>query len=194
MSSWERSNVSHEQLLRLVEAGQLPPLIEAVEWIVSADESVARPPSGYVVSFMAFHERSFSVPAGRFIRGVLFAYRLQLQHLNPNNVQQMAAFEAMCEGFLDISAHWHLFWYFFGFTYLRKGCRAVTIGCANLRMKQGLGDDYIPAPLTSSNSGWHKGWFYLRNDPEHALPAYTGCSIAKSQRNWADSPAKIDQN
>jgi hypothetical protein len=24
-------------------------------------------------------------------------------------------------------------------------------------MKQGRGDDYIPAPLTSSNSGWHKG-------------------------------------
>jgi hypothetical protein len=60
-------------------------------------------------------------------------------------------------------------------------------------MKQGRGDDYISAPLTSSNSGWHKGWFYLRNDPEHALPAYTGCSIAKSQRNWANSPAKAEQ-
>jgi hypothetical protein len=60
-------------------------------------------------------------------------------------------------------------------------------------MKQGRGDDYMPAPLTSSNSGWHSGWFYLRNDPEHALPSYTGCSIAKSQRNWADGPAKAEQ-
>jgi hypothetical protein len=33
----------------------------------------------------------------------------------------------------------------------------------------------------------------LRNDPEHVLPAYTGCSIAKSQRNWADDPANTDQ-
>jgi hypothetical protein len=33
----------------------------------------------------------------------------------------------------------------------------VTIGCANLRTKQGHGDDYIPVMLTSSNSGWHKG-------------------------------------
>jgi hypothetical protein len=33
----------------------------------------------------------------------------------------------------------------------------ATIGCANLRMKQGRGDDYILAPLTSSNSGWHRG-------------------------------------
>jgi hypothetical protein len=193
MSSWARSTVSREQLLRLVEAGQLLPLTEAVEWIVPADESVPRPPWGYVVSFVAFHERGFSVPAGRFIRGVLFAYRLQLQHLNPNNIQQMAAFEAMCEGFLGIGAHWHLFRYFFRFTCLREGSRASTIGYANLRMKQGRDNDYIPTPLTSSNNGWHRVWFYLWNDPEHVLPAYTGCSIAKSQRNWADGPAKAEQ-
>jgi hypothetical protein len=78
MSSWARSTVSREQLLRLVEAGQLPPLTEAVEWIIPTDEFVPRPPRGYVVSFMAFHERGFSVPAVRFIRGVLFTYGLQL--------------------------------------------------------------------------------------------------------------------
>jgi hypothetical protein len=86
MSNWMHSNVSREQLLRLVEAGQLPPLTEAVEWVVPADESMPRPPSGYVVSFVAFHERGFFVPAGRFIRGVLFVYGLQLQHLNPNSI------------------------------------------------------------------------------------------------------------
>jgi hypothetical protein len=112
---------------------------------------------GYVVSFMAFYERSFSVPAGRFIRGVLFAYGLQLQHLNPNNIQQMAAFEAMCEGYLDIGAHWNLFQYFSRFICLRDGSRAATIGCANLQTKQGRGGDYIPGMLTSSNCGWHKG-------------------------------------
>jgi hypothetical protein len=154
---------------------------------------MSRPPSGYVVSFVVFHGRGFSVPAGRFIRGVLFAYGLQLQHLNPNNIQQMAAFEAMCEGFLDIRAHWHLFQYFFRFTCLRDGPRAATIGCSNLRMKQGRSNDYIPAALTSSNNTWHKGWFYLRNYPEHALPVYTECSIAKSQRNWAVGTAKKEQ-
>jgi hypothetical protein len=33
----------------------------------------------------------------------------------------------------------------------------------------------------------------LRIDPEHALPSYTGCSIAKLQRNWADGPGKKEQ-
>jgi hypothetical protein len=105
----------------------------------------------------------------------------------------MATFEAMCEGFLGIGVHWNLFQYFFRFTCLRDGSRAATIGCANLQMKQGRDEDCIPVALTSSNNDWHRGWFYLRNDPEHALPSYTGCSIAKSQRNWADGPAKKEQ-
>jgi hypothetical protein len=95
-----------------------------------------------------------------------------------------------CEGYLRISAHWHLFQYFFKFTCLKEGSCAVMIGCANLRMKQGRDNDYISGTLTSSNSGWHKGWFYLQNEPEFALPLYTGNSIAESRRNWADSPAE----
>jgi hypothetical protein len=47
--------------------------------------------------------------------------------------------------------------------------------------------------LTSSNNSWHKGWFYLWNDPEFALPAYTGNSIAELRRNWSDGPAKAEQ-
>jgi hypothetical protein len=37
------------------------------------------------------------------------------------------------------------------------------------------------------------GWFYLRNDPKFALPAFTGNSIAESRRNWSDGPAKAEQ-
>jgi hypothetical protein len=66
---------------------------------------------------------------------------------------------------------------------LKEDSRAATIGCANLRMKQCRGDDYIPVSLTSSNSGWHKGWLYLQNDPEFALSTYTRNSIGESRRN-----------
>jgi hypothetical protein len=89
----------------LVTARQLPPLTDTGEWRVPKDESVPRPPRGFVVLFVAFHKRVFSVPAGRFIRAVLHEYRLLLQHLNSNNVQQIAAFEALCEGYLGIGAH-----------------------------------------------------------------------------------------
>jgi hypothetical protein len=180
--------MSREQLLRLVEAGQLPPLTTAVEWKVPGDKSVSRPQGVHGLP----RARLFRA-ARRFIRGVLFEYGLQLQHLNPNNVQQMAIFEAMCEGYLGIGAHWYLFRYFFKFVCLKDGSWAATIGCANLRMKRGRVDDYITVTLTSSNSGWHKGWFYLRNDPEFAIPVYIGNSIAESRRSWSDSPTKIEQ-
>jgi hypothetical protein len=51
-------------------------------------------------------------------------------------------------------------------------------------MKQCRGDNYILVTLTSSNSGWHKGWFYLQNDPEFMLSTYTGNSIAESNSGW----------
>jgi hypothetical protein len=66
---------------------------------------------------------------------------------------------------------------------LEGSSRAATIGCANLRMKQGRGDGYIPSSLTSSNSDWHKGWFCQRNDPKFALPVFTGNSIGQTQSN-----------
>jgi hypothetical protein len=86
MSNWTRSNVSREQLPCLVEAGPFlhSPMPSSGGFLAT---SPCHAPKGYVVSFVAFHERGFSVPAGRFIRGVLFAYGLQLQHLNPNNIQ-----------------------------------------------------------------------------------------------------------
>jgi hypothetical protein len=96
----------------------------------------------------------------------------------------MAAFEAMCEGYLGISAHWHLFQYFFRFTCWKDGSRAVT-------MKQGRGDDYIPVTLTSSNSGWHKGWFYLRNDPELRSRRTPGTpSRSRGGAGWMTPPRR----
>jgi hypothetical protein len=125
--------------------------------------------------------------------GVLYDYGLQLQHLNPNNIQQMAAFVAMFEGYLGISAHWHLFRYFFMFACLKDGPRTTMIGCANLRMKLGRGGGYITSSLSNSNSGWHKGWFYLRNDPKFVLPAFTRNSIGKSRSNWTYGPPQAEQ-
>jgi hypothetical protein len=65
-------------LHRLVAIGQLPTLIDVEEWRVPEDESVSCPLRGYIISFVAFHECGFSIPTGRFIRDVLYEYRLQL--------------------------------------------------------------------------------------------------------------------
>jgi hypothetical protein len=44
------------------------------------------PPSGYVVSFVSFHERGFGVPASRFMRAILHHYGVELHNLSPNSI------------------------------------------------------------------------------------------------------------
>ena len=49
----------------------------------------------------------------RFLQGLLHYYRLELQHLNPNGIQHILAFIALCEGYLGIKPHFKLWKYFF---------------------------------------------------------------------------------
>ena len=61
-----------------------------------------------MVSFVHFHERGFATPTHRFLWGLLHYYKIELQHLNPNGIQHMAALIALCEGFLVINPHFDL--------------------------------------------------------------------------------------
>jgi hypothetical protein len=70
-------------------------------------------PSGYVLSFVSFHERGFGVPASRFMRAILHFYGVELHNLNPNSIAQAAIFAVVCEGFLGIDPHWDLWTHLF---------------------------------------------------------------------------------
>ena len=74
----------------------------------------------YVVSFAHFHKWGFAIPAHKFLRGLFDYYQVELQHLTPNRVQHIATFVTLCEGFLGISPHFDLWWYFFTVTLLKK--------------------------------------------------------------------------
>ena len=114
MAYWQSSTVSNPTLLELVASGHLPELTEAREWILPGTEPTPQPPPGYVVSFVSSHERGFALPANRFFRGLLHEYGIQLHHLNPNGIQDIAPFIAICEGYLRIPPHFDLWRHFFG--------------------------------------------------------------------------------
>ena len=105
MEPWCRSDITLQRLEGLIRRGLLCPWTTAEEWQLPGNEDVSLPPEGYVVSFARFHERGFATPAHKFLRGQLDYYKLELQHLTPNGVQHIAAFIALCEGFLGISPH-----------------------------------------------------------------------------------------
>ena len=104
----------------------------------------------------------------------------------------MAAFEALCEGFLGINAHWKLFWHLFCFTIQSDNSRPTAIGYASLKIKLGMGDVYIVSNLSTSNKGWHSGWFYLKNDPKHPFPKHIERTFYKVPAKWSYSPTKAD--
>jgi hypothetical protein len=60
--------------------------------------------------------------------------------------------------------------------------RAVHAGSCTLQVQSGRADQYIPMQLISSNSGWHDGWFYLRNDGDQ-LPRYSGRVLMAREEN-----------
>jgi len=48
------------------------------EWLLPGEEDVSLPPTGYVVSFVHFHERGFATPAHGFLWGLLSYYKIDL--------------------------------------------------------------------------------------------------------------------
>jgi hypothetical protein len=103
--AWARSSVTERKLEELVRDGLLRPRASRTqpEWrVASSDHREPAPPEGYVVSFMAFHERGFGVPASPFMRVLLHNYKVELHHLAPNSISQAAIFAAVCEGYLGM--------------------------------------------------------------------------------------------
>ena len=73
-----------------------------------------------------------------FLRGLLDYYKVELQPPSPNGVQHIAAFVALCEGFLGISPHFDLWRYLFAVNLLKKrvGKQALSMpmGCASIHL------------------------------------------------------------
>ena len=74
-----------------------------------------------------------------------------------------------------------------------KGARkALRAGGCTLQVRGDRQSLYIPAQLTSSNHGWHNGWFYLRND-DGGFPPYTGQIVESQLEKWGYGVVKVDQ-
>jgi hypothetical protein len=112
---WPFSTVTADDLEALAADGLLRPLSgdPQLEWMAPPSGVAPSPPSGYVLSFISFHERGFGVPASRFMRAILHFYGVELHNLSPNSIAQAAIFVAVCEGFLGIDPHWDLWTHLF---------------------------------------------------------------------------------
>jgi hypothetical protein len=157
--------------------------------VTPARDHAPNPPSGYVVSFVRFHERGFTAPASRFMRALCHHYGVELHNFAPNAISQAATFVGVCEGFLGIPVNWDLWIHLFHAelftqqTSEQRTRRAVCAGGMSLALRGQRNDDYIPCTMTTNNAGWERGWFHLRNE-EPSLPPYTGLVLREKPDSW----------
>jgi hypothetical protein len=123
-------------------------------------------------------ERGFGVPAGDFLRRLLQFYRIDLVHLAPNSITIIVTFIHLCEAFLGITPHFHLWRHFFE---LKKTGKGVVVGSVNFMLHHNMKSEYIDLALPDNTTGWKQGRFYLDN-PAPALKSKTG-----QFQSWARS-------
>jgi hypothetical protein len=135
----------------------------------------------YVVSFIWLHERSFTAPASRFMRGLFYHYTVELHNFSPNAISQVATFVGICEGFLVILVNRDLWVHLFrtelhtlatGEVRVR---RAVCAGGLTFALPDSRKELYPPCTMTSNNAEWERGWLYLRNDSAGLPPTPARC-------------------
>jgi hypothetical protein len=97
----------------------------------------------------------------------------------------LTSFVAVYEGFLGIPMHWDLWVHLFRgklhtlATGERGTRRAVRAGGLTLSLHDTRKELYLLCTMTSNNTDWEKGWFYLRNDGP-GFPPYTGKVLRRS--------------
>jgi hypothetical protein len=139
--AWVRSSMTERKLEELVHDGLRLPRTSRSQpkWRVPpSDHRESAPPEGYVVSFVAFHERGVEMPPSRFMRALLHYYKVELHHLAPDSISQVTIFAAVYEGYLGMEPHWNLWLYLFKAEHFAKKVgergvrRAVHVGCCTL--------------------------------------------------------------
>lgn len=155
-TGWVPSIVMEVKLLRLVDEGLLLPP-EVTRWRAVASEAFLDPWPEETVSFTDFHEHGFRIPASDFLPRFLQEYGVQLQHIPPNGLLQLAGFVVVYEAFLGIKPNKDLFrWLFEVKSWKVQGSNGgvlTPVGGMNIQMCPRVSHHYSCLLLKSSNLG-----------------------------------------
>jgi hypothetical protein len=158
-----------------------------VGWRSATGEAFPTEGTDETVVFIVHIERGFGVAAGDFLRGLLQFYRIELVHLAPNSITIITTFIHLCEAFLGIAPHFHLWHHFFE---LKKMGKGMVVGSVSFMLRRNMKLEYIDLALPDNTAGWKQGWFYLDN-PAPALKTRMG-RIPVVGPKWTNQLATLD--
>jgi hypothetical protein len=105
---WKPSKCSEADIEALVDEGLLQSKA-IIQWHAATGDRRPYEGTDELVLFQYFVERGLALPTYDFFHGLLFYYRIQLHHRNPNSILHIAIFVQFCEVFLGIEPHFDLF-------------------------------------------------------------------------------------
>jgi hypothetical protein len=180
MGNWVQTKFLEKDLQNAAKIGILKD--DPAEVCIAGPEIIPRPPARFRVLFLAFLLRGFSFPLHPFLRGLLFAYRIQLHDLNPNTILHIACFIMLCECFLGIEPHWALWRRIF---VVRHPLNYQTSGFScTVHPKV----EYFKLQRPENNPGWRTRWFYAKDQPaagqEFRLEEFHPTNALQPMASW----------
>jgi hypothetical protein len=166
------SVISEFDLLHLVETGVLPPK-ELCSRQIWRGVTVPIEDTHEAIVFVPFLIRGLALPAFPVFRGLVDFYDLNLTHLNPNSILQIAIFVHLCEAFLGILPHFRLWRYLYNYRPNMAGGQHQLDGDASLELCRGRKIEYLDIPLKDNIKGWWLKWFTMENHNK-SLPPRSG--------------------
>jgi hypothetical protein len=105
----------------------------------------------------------------------------------PNSVTIFATFVHLCEAYLSIAPHFHMWCHFF---VLKKTSKGVVVGSVGFMLCRNMKLEYINLMLPDNTTGWKQGWFYL-DSPAPVLKERTG-RVLVPYPEWTNQLASWD--
>jgi hypothetical protein len=131
-----------------------------LQWCLAVGEDIPTPNTEEIVVFSSFYQCGFGLPTCDLLRGLLDHYQIELVHLNPNSILQIAVFIHLYEAFLGIHPNFPLFKNYF-LKYQPSATNQKVIGGVGLQTRPCAG--FLHLPMKTLLWGWHKTWFYYEN-------------------------------
>jgi hypothetical protein len=110
---------------------------------------------------------------------------MELYHLTPLGILHTVAFVTLCEAYMGIEPHFHLWNYFFHARLQQgSGAEVVALGSVDIFVRSSCRvDPYFLLSTSGPLDEWQKVWFFSRNDTDAPLPVFM-CSRTIPQPNW----------
>jgi hypothetical protein len=181
MGNWSQTKFLEQDLQKAMKTGILKD--DPTEVRISGPEIIPWPPAGLQVLFLAFVLRGLSFPLHEFLRGLLFAYGIQLHDLNPNTILHIVCFIMLCECFLGIEPHWAMWKRIFT---VRRSLNYQT-GGFNCMGRPDV--EYFILRTPENNPGWRTRWFYARGQPiigqNFGIEEFHATNALRPRVSWA---------